>query len=382
MPLDKTLQRLEAEMLKSRNLYRFVKKLIEEGQLDRETLKALLSNNHNLIDPETARSLLNEGFISEDDLLECDIDSQYIDLLFEEEPIDPADGSDFRAIETIAPGATEVFFWGMPASGKSCALGAVMSIANNNGSDIMKQHPCQGGDYMSRLSQVFGSEGTYTFLPAGTAIQNTYEMRFSIIRDQKEHPLALIDLSGELFRCLYKQYTNIVLNEDEKAAFSILNNILVEHASANRKIHFFVIEYGAESQMVDGLKQDKYLQRAADYLDRLGVFDEYTDAIYIILTKADKAGEFDSREREIEHFQNYMSKNYNGFYWALQDMCEKHSINGGILEFVPFSIGDVCMRRLCHFDSTSAREILDYIVERSFYVERNFLGQVVRYLRN
>ena len=378
---DKAIEKLEKELLDSPNPKVFIKKKLEKGVLTKEKFLFLLEHNHNLVSNDIIKELLDNGFLEEEDLEICGIDSEFVDLLSEKKPIDPALGSDYQQIESIEPGSTEVYFWGMPGSGKSCALGAVLSTANNGG-DKMIQHLCQGGDYMSRLSLIFRHDGGYTFLPAGTDIKNTYEMRFSLIRDKKEHPLSLIDFSGELFRCLYKQHTNTILNSDEQAALKSLTNLLKEHASENRKIHFFVIEYGAENKDIDGLPQGEYLQRAAEHLNHIGVFDEYTDAIYIVLTKSDKAGTFDSRDDEDNHYRNYMSKHYSGFYWALQHLCEKHSINGGVLEFVPFTIGEVCFQRFCRFDSTAAREILDYIVERSFYVERDFFGKIKKKLRN
>jgi len=378
--LDKKLIKIGESLQVSPNPMLLIQKSMGSGKLSKEDFLLLLECNHNLVSNDVINQCIEKEIITVDDLETCGIDSDFIDLLNEDKPVDPAQGTDYQQIESIAPGSTEVYFWGMPGSGKSCALGAVLSIANNGG-DKMMQHPCQGGDYMTRLSNVFRHDGDYTFLPAGTDIKNTYEMRFSIIRDQKEHPLSLIDFSGELFRCLYKQHTNIVLNDDEKPALVTLTNLLKEHASENRKIHFFVVEYGAENQkMDDGLLQGDYLQRAAEHLNHIGVFDQYTDAVYIVLTKADKAGEFDSREDEDKHYLNYMSKNYSGFYRALKHMCEKHSINGGKLEFIPFSIGEVCFQRFCCFDSASAREILDYIVERSSYVERDIFGRIKRIL--
>ena len=377
--LDKKLITISKKLQESPNPVSLIQESMDSGKLSKNDLLQMLECNHNLVSNDVINECIKKEFFTKDDLETCGIDSDFIDLLSQEKPIDPALGSDYQPIESINPGSTEVYFWGMPGSGKSCALGAVLSIANNGG-DKMIQQPCQGGDYMTRLSGLFRYDGDHTFLPSGTDVKNTYEMRFSIIRDQKEHPLSLIDFSGELFRCLYKQHTNIVLTDDEKPALETLTNLLKEHASENRKIHFFVVEYGAEDRKLDGLPQGDYLQRAAEHLNNIGVFDQYTDAVYIILTKADKAGEFDSREDEDNHYLNYMSKHYSGFYRALKHMCEKHSINGGKLEFVPFSIGEVCFKNFCCFDSASAREILDYIVERSFYVERDFFGRIKRVL--
>lgn len=380
MQLDeKSLAKLDKELSGNR-VFRLVKSKLESNALDRESIKQLLEHNHNVLDLSTAKYLLDNEVLSGEDFMDCGIDEQFVEMLYEEEPVDPAEASSFKPIRTIKEGVTEVYFWGTPASGKSCALGAVMSMAKN-GNGSMRNHPCQGADYMNRLSQIFHNHGCYTFLPHGTSMMNTYEMRFSLTRNMKEHPLALIDLSGELFTCIYNKYSGIELTEDEEAAFKVLNNILVEHPSGSRKIHFFVIEYGGENKKYNGLSQDVYLQRAAEYLESMNVFTEFTDAIYIVLTKADRAPSFDTFEEEQTHFQNYMSTHYHGFYWALASMCKKHSINGGILQFVPFSIGEVCLRKLCRFDSTSANEILNYIVERSFYIERSFFGSVRRYLR-
>ena len=355
---------------------------IQNKELSKEDLKTLLSEDGNLIDVRSALYLLKEGFLLREDFVGCGIDKEFIDLVEKEQtPIDPSDGTAFVPIESIAPNATEVYFWGVPSSGKSCALGAVMSVAN--GSDyVMIQDTCQGRDYMNRLSSLFEYDGCYTFLPQGTRVTNTYEMRFSLTQNDKEHPLAFIDLSGELFTCLYKKQVGDALSDEEGMAFDTLKTILVEHASKNRKIHFFVIEYGGEDRLFNGLKPDVYLQRAAEYLDSLGVFTEYTDAIYIILTKADRVDGFFSYTDDVKStFHNYMSNNYFGFYKALRKMCKTHSINGGKLEFVPFSIGKVCLRRLCRFDSSSAKEILNIIVDRSFYYEKSRWGNVKKWLR-
>lgn len=381
MSLDKRLIKIEAEFLRSHEGRKLMASKWDSGNISKEDISALLTSNHNVFDLFTIKHLFDKEILTLEDFISCDIDEGYIDLLDEDEPKDPTAGSDFKQIASIDPGVTEVYFWGVPSSGKTCALGAVMSVANN-GNDQMIQKPCQGGDYMTRLASIFKNDGCYTFLPKGTEVMNTYEMRFSLIREKKEHPLALIDLSGELFTCLYKTYTNTELSEEQNEAFKTLYNILVEHPSENHKIHFFVIEYGSEKKEFDGLAQDAYLQRAAEYLDQIHVFDDYTDAIYIIITKADLAEEFKSDEEILmNHFKNYMSRNYHGFYNTLRGMCNRHSINGGSLEFIPFSIGDVCFRRLCCFDSTYASGILDYIVERSFYVERNIFGKITKVLR-
>lgn len=377
--LTNELKRLKTILLKSQHLKSSVEERVKNGELNKDKLKALLKNDANIFDISTAKYLLDDHILTRADFIACGLHAEFLDLLYEDVPIDPSRGSDYREISAIAPGVTEVYFWGMPASGKTCALGAIMSMAKNGG-DVMYRYQCQGGDYMSRLSQVFRYNGIFTFLPKANDTTHTYEMRFSVTRNKKEHPLALIDMSGELFMDLYNDYKHEPLDEVHQKTFDTLKNILVNNVSENRKIHFFVIEYGAHANLFNGQAQDEYLQTAVECLNNYGVFKEYTDAIYIILTKSDKAPAFMDIEDERNHFRNYMSDKYSNFYWTLQRICEKNSINAGVLEFVPFSIGEVAFKKLCRFDADSAREILDYIIERSFYVEKNVFGKVVRIL--
>ena len=135
--LDKALEALERRLLDSPNPKVFIKKNLETGVLTKEMFLILLEHNHNLVSNDIIKEYIQEGFLNEDDFDSCGIDSEFVDLLSREKPVDPALGSDYQQIESIEPGSTEVYFWGMPGSGKSCALGAVLSIANNGGDKMI-----------------------------------------------------------------------------------------------------------------------------------------------------------------------------------------------------------------------------------------------------
>lgn len=383
-PLEKL--RSAISQYAAREQFLYIEKAMRSGDLSREDLCRLIYDDHNLIDVFVVKNLLKSNLLSHEQFIEaCGIDPEYMELLDQPSPKDPADDTDstFRLLETIGPGTTEVYFWGIPGSGKTCALGAVMSIAKNGG-DVMLHDKCQGAHYMEKLCEVFHRDGIYTFLPSGTSVDHTYEMRFRLIREDHEHPLTLIDMSGELFTCLYKKANDIPLDNKEEVAYDNLHNLLIEHPQDNRKLHFFVIEYGAGNKIYNQIRQDVYLQRAAEELERLDVFTRYTDAIYILLTKSDKAEAFNSanKEEEENHFKNYMSQHYGGFYRALKTICRKHEINNKELKFVPFSIGDVCFKKFCRFDSSSAREILDQILDNSFYYDISIIGKLKKLLGN
>jgi len=66
--------------------------------------------------------------------------------------------------EALQGDSTEVYFWGTPSSGKTCALGSIISSAKSKG--ILETMQCSGLDYMTRLSNIFDSRGICTFPPS------------------------------------------------------------------------------------------------------------------------------------------------------------------------------------------------------------------------
>lgn len=148
----------------------------------------------------------------------------------------------------------------------------------------MQRDPdCQGYGYMNRLANLFKTNGAVGTLPEGTAISSTYEMGFILEdEDRKEHPITCIDLAGELVRCMYKQDAGEPLTDEQQNVLKTLTNILIDNRTDNRKIHFFVIEYGAEDREYEGLPQNIYLEAAVAYIQRTGIFKR-TQMAYIYL---------------------------------------------------------------------------------------------------
>ena len=65
-----------------------------------------------------------------------------------------------------------------------------------------------------------------------------------------------------------------------------LNSVLVSNRTKSRKMHFFVIEYGVEDREGQ-VSQDTYLRGAMNYLRSLKIFNNDTDAIFILISIAD-----------------------------------------------------------------------------------------------
>ena len=181
--------------------------------------------------------------------------------------------------------------------------------------------------------------------------------------DNAIHPLTCVDLAGELVRCMYKSDAKENMSDDEMEALDTLTRVLIDNRTKNRKIHFFVLEYGAEDRKYEGLTQNEYLEGALRYIERTGIFKDDTDAIYLMLTKVDKAKAAKGQLPSI--LKEYIAETYGNFYNGLVRICKNYEINEGIVEVVPFSLGQVCFQDYCLFDEKPAANVVRKLLERS-----------------
>lgn len=347
-------------------VYEQTTKYLKNGKVSHEDLLGLISRDNNFLSSSTLRSLIDNGYITWDDLSNASIAMPFIKALAKNVPLQhfvrPV------PLDRINKVSTEVYFWGIPSSGKSCALGAIMSVANNGkvARSMDKDNDCQGYDYMTRLSRLFQNNGEVGALPASTDIYSTYEMGFDLEdKDKKVHPITCIDLAGELMLCMYKQDAGEDLSDDEVQSLDTLTRVLSDNRTGNRKIHFFVIEYGGENRLYNNLDQRDYLEAALRYIQRTGIFKKDTDAVYLVVTKADKTG-MDLTDPNIgPELSRYVDENYSSFYNGLERICRDCGINGGRVERVPFTLGQVCFKYYCLFDERSAANVVSKLLSRS-----------------
>lgn len=357
---------------------KIIQVLLENKTITIGMLLELIRQDHNLLSSAACNDIISRGILNRNDLSKCGIDNGFINKMLtnaRSQNFEPA-----RPLQTIAEPCTEVYFWGIPFSGKTCALGAILSAAKNGlaARSMIPDNSFQGFGYMNRLSTIF-SPGRICRLPGGTPVTSTYEMRFDLEdQEHKIHHVACIDLAGELFTCMFMKDAGEQMRDDQKQALETLHNILLENRSNNRKIHFFVIEYGAEKRIYNGLPQAEYLNSAAAHLNSIGLFDSNTDAIYVLISKVDNASYEGSLE---EHLLKYMTKNYLGFYNNLLLICKEHGINKGRVKIVPFSIGNVCFKDYCQFDATSATKMVDLLVRYSCFEKQGFWQKILSKFR-
>ncbi|MBO7636480.1 MAG: hypothetical protein J6S89_07865 [Paludibacteraceae bacterium] len=334
-------------------------------EADKEKLLEKIRSNPNSdeTDIEEIKIKLRDGTISKSDLINrCAIPEYIVESIEEVEPIS-FDRFESGVKFSIPEGFTEVYFWGVPGSGKTCALAAVLKQADMMG--YLNIGGGVGGDYAETLCNIYEDSGV-SYLPPSTDQDYTQFLPFTLKKKDEKFPrsVALIELSGELFRCFYCKEKQIKFDKPElEDTFNHLNQLL---ASKNRKIHFFFVDYDVKNKKDKYHRtQKQYLKAAANYFQNpknSRVFQEKTDAIYVILTKSDLMSK--SYEDQLNKAGEYLhGTDFISFTNTLIGFCGNR-INGGRLLYEPFTLGEVYFNKLCGFDGTAAGRIVDILMRR------------------
>lgn len=262
--------------------------------------------------------------------------------------------------EQLKPDTTEIYFWGTPSSGKTCALGAILSAANSYG--ILTKENCNGSYYMDRLCSTFSSHGICN-LPEGSPDDVIQEMCLSL-RDnkRKQHHLTLIDMAGETFRAMYRRIGNIS-ETNPMSAMTLEQAKKYLGNERNKKIHFFIVAYGEENKYWEDemVPMVNYLESSMQYLRQERIMRRSTNGVYLLVTKADTMP--CAPEDRAEFAEEYVSQYMPSFYNSLKDVCHDSGVSD--FQVLPFSVGRVFAQTLCHFESDNTDEVINKLIAKS-----------------
>jgi hypothetical protein len=257
--------------------------------------------------------------------------------------------------ESIPSGRTEIYFWGAPGSGKTCTLAAILSTAKRRG--YFNPREGTGLMYMTQLSSLFNDDAAT--LPNPSPIEVTQGLSFNLRDEQStEHPVTLIEISGEIFECFSKVIMGQPLPEGgHQLAYDSLLRFL--SSKENPKYHFFVIDVNNRRRDAYGFTQMDYLTNAALFFDSRKIFNESTAGINILVTKSDLLA--DTLEQRKSAATQILKDRYINFVNSLKTIAYEHnqirSINDTI-PVIPFTLGEVYVQTKCLFDPTMSDEVI------------------------
>ena len=279
-----------------------------------------------------------------------------------------------QTVDDIPTGYTDVFFWGIPSSGKTCALSAILYTMKDKytitSPSIEKKF---GATYRDSLINIFKNQTAY--LPAATQKDRTQYMPLLLKKrnEDKYRQISFFELSGEVFKYFYELENNCnILDEVDRSnvesAFKTLNLLL---SSKNQKIHFFFIDYQQETKGIrdkHNLTQENYLNAAATYFrDREDIFKKKTDAVYVVVTKSDQIKSDNENtnnlngEKRTQLAGRFLSENFGNFMDVIKHRCKKDSVDFNVKIF---SIGDVYFKSICKINYFYATNIVEDLLKK------------------
>lgn len=328
-------------------------------QLERKKTLRKIKENINEFVPDEIINLLSEDDLDEV-CNEIGINSSTVKnytqppLTFNEIPINKSD---------IPSEYTDVFFWGIPSSGKTCALAAIFST-------IKKEYTMEAPDsekkfgifYRDSLINIFQND--IGNLPGRTAPDRTQYMPFLLSKrgEKKKRKISFFELSGEVFKYFYEVANNTQIldnngRERNEKTFETLDLLL---KSNNQKIHFFFIDYNQETNHTadkHGLSQSNYLDAATVYFrDNNDIFKNKTDAVFVVITKSDGI----IGDDKIKQAKDFLDDHFGSFMDVLKNQCQKHSVTQ---KTKLFSIGDVYFQRICKINRSYSVEIIEDLIK-------------------
>lgn len=277
------------------------------------------------------------------------------------------------AADELQPDTTEVYFWGTPSSGKTCALGAIISGAGRKG--ILEKLPCNGWVYMTQLANIFKAKGICT-VPDSTDNSTIQEMILKLTDGKgRQHKVTLIDLAGEVFKGALFQQNNMPTQINVRQTLETTMNYLTD--TRNKKMHFFIVEYGAHNQLWEEFTMENYLDSMMSYLRDKQVFDKSTVGVYVLVTKCDKMG--GSRTEWPKRANDYVKQELPTFWNTLVNHCKIAGIAD--LRTVSFSIGEVFAQKLCIFDKSDTEKVTNLLILKTLPEYRGIYGWLRRILK-
>jgi hypothetical protein len=269
----------------------------------------------------------------------------------------------FQSIDDLHPmeeGRTDVYFVGVPGSGKSTMLSGILNYAFKNGLSLTDTYHNEGAKFQTKLLQDFGNG----VLPAATASGSYNYIATSILgEDEKRHPFNIVDVPGEVFNKIHD-------NPEVESFLHYIHN-------TNRKILAFVIDSLAHedgySNSTNAYDQAIIYPNILQMFSRAGVLEQ-VDAIYLIVNKFDAIHDSIYSE-DSRSFHELADEYLNDQFKALLVNCietRKDSKSEFSIKVFPYSIGDVVYETiLSRFNEDFSKVLLREIINDSFYVSES-----------
>jgi hypothetical protein len=263
----------------------------------------------------------------------------------------------FRTIEDLPPmeeGKTDVYFVGVPGSGKSTILSGLLYMAHKKGTLLSNSHNQGGAQYQDLLI----NDMKRGLLPAATASGSYNYIPLSLQGEDGAHPLNVVEVPGENYNQMYN-------NGDVQSFLNYIDN-------GNKKIIIFVIDSLVHNEAY--ANNSNQIDQSLVYANILELFRanqvlEKTDSVYIVVNKFDAIKDtryYGDPRPDTEIALDFVSSEFLSFVNNCKNAKEM-SKNQFKIKVIPFSIGDVQLSTFVNYINESfCSNLLQEIIDDSF----------------
>ena len=334
-----------------------LKKADENDSVKTSQKQAILSainNNQSTVD-EIHMNLMNGSISIEDLQLSTNLSLKTLQLISHLNT--GGRTTIFKTIEDLPPmeeGKTDVYFVGVPGSGKSTILSGLLYMAHKKGKLLNNSHNQGGAQYQDLLI----NDMRRGLLPAATASGSYNYIPLFLQGEDGSHPLNVVEVPGENYNQMYN-------NGDVQSFLNYIDN-------GNKKIIIFVIDSLVHNEAY--VNNSNQIDQSLVYANILELFRsnkvlEKTDSIYIVVNKFDAIKNTryygDSRS-DTEIALDFVSEEFLAFVNNCKN-AKDLSKNKFKIKVIPFSIGEVQLSTFVNYiNENFCSNLLEEIISDSF----------------
>ncbi|MCM1520069.1 MAG: hypothetical protein NC098_04730 [Lachnoclostridium sp.] len=267
---------------------------------------------------------------------------------------------------------TDIFFLGVPRSGKSSVLSGVIyqlwrdGFAGYEPQLVNGVDPCMA--YYQGLIRAVATKKP----PVGTATDTVSFMKIDLVHGKRRNKLTIVEMAGEAFKRAAERIAKGNGNQEE-----VWKELGAEQClrSKNQKMLFFVLDYSAVkgiNEACSAFDQLEILESALRTLStdgpdpqnpRKGCTMSRVETVAVLVTKSDLMQQSTVQGRLAEA-RAYMEDNFKNFMRELMDMSREfgcNRVNDYRPYFLTFSLGNFYVGNTVVFNPDDSKRIIDFI---------------------
>jgi hypothetical protein len=306
----------------------------------------------------TIKNLICDGNLNKNDLVDNGIITREGLEMVLDPPVSIEPLEDWNGLPPLASNRTDIYFFGVPSSGKSCLLGGLLCFARQKGHLELIPDNINGFKYGNALI----TTTKYGYIAPRTS--NVNYIKASLTNGSNEHNINIIEMPGEKLKDFYDlgniKGVGIVGSDD------FLYN-------ENKKLIFFIVDY---KQTINPSVTKNLADQAAHLEAALSLLKKHdgkssplenTKSVYIVLTKSDLLpGGADN----LEAAENFLKKEYKSLWTNTENASKKYGFSTHVL---PFSLGKFMLKEAFIYEEKYSENIYKAII-RSTFIEKKDKG--------